>query len=178
MKKLVIILSLLSIIISAIAIGIVVYSVQKNSKIAYADNDRLYNQFIYTQEVQKELGISFKKQKTELDSIYRIGQIAQEELNTTSSEKEKKALLQQVKYRRQEYDQKLAAFQKNNEGVIQDQELKVRTRLNKYIKEYGEKHHFKVILGVKGDGSVLFGQPDDDITEQLIDYVNQQYEDK
>lgn len=48
----------------------------------------------------------------------------------------------------------------------------VLDKINSLIQEYGKKHGYKLILGTTEDGSILFGQDGDDLTEELVKDVN------
>ena len=49
-------------------------------------------------------------------------------------------------------------------------------RLNPAIEEYGKKNNYRIIVGANGVGTVLYGAKANDITNELLVYVNQRYE--
>jgi outer membrane protein len=49
-------------------------------------------------------------------------------------------------------------------------------RLNPAIEKFGIQNRYRVIVGANGTGSVLYGDEEADITEELINYVNLAYE--
>lgn len=46
------------------------------------------------------------------------------------------------------------------------------TELNKRIEQYGKEMGYTYILGANGDGSIMYGNEAEDITEELIKYIN------
>lgn len=61
----------------------------------------------------------------------------------------------------EQYNEKSDAFQ-----------ISIWAELNKHIEEYGKKMGYKYILGANGDGSIMYGDEAQDITEELIKYIN------
>lgn len=61
----------------------------------------------------------------------------------------------------QQYNEKSDAFQ-----------VSIWTELNKRIEEYGKKMGYTYILGANGDGSIMYGDEAEDITEELIKFIN------
>jgi len=51
-------------------------------------------------------------------------------------------------------------------------------RLNPYIAEYGKEKGYAYIYGANGTGNVLYADEGEDITDELIEYVNKRYHDK
>jgi outer membrane protein len=71
-------------------------------------------------------------------------------------------------------------YQRYNESVSQQMEqhkqqtiAKELEAINKQIEVYGKAHGYRVIFGTTKDGNVLFARNTDDITSELIDYINQ-----
>jgi len=53
---------------------------------------------------------------------------------------------------------------------------KVWERLNPVIEAYGKENEMTLIIGANGAGTVLYGSAANDVTEDLIHYVNAKYE--
>ena len=45
--------------------------------------------------------------------------------------------------------------------------------LNTKIEAYGKKMGYVYILGAKGDGSIMYAQESEDVTKEVIEYINQ-----
>ena len=69
--------------------------------------------------------------------------------------------------------------QKSNEQMQKRQmELSnaVLSEINEFIISYGKAHHYKYILGTTNDGSILYGNDSDDITEEIIKELNKKHQ--
>lgn len=68
-----------------------------------------------------------------------------------------------------EIDQQIISL----EGQVHAQ---VTKRLDEYIKLYAQKKSIDMIVGANGNGSLLYGKEERDITHDLIEFVNKKYE--
>ena len=73
----------------------------------------------------------------------------------------------------QQEDLKLTEMREHFAKEVSQQ---VWNRLNTYIQEYGKEHNHKIILGTQGDGNIMYADDFNDVTSQLVTYVNSKYE--
>lgn len=92
--------------------------------------------------------------KEQKDLVYRLG-IAQNEYD---------------KYNQQASQQMAARKQELTRQVLET--------VNNFIQQYGKEHNYKLILGTTDDGSILYGNEADDITQPILDKLNEQYKAK
>jgi Skp family chaperone for outer membrane proteins len=57
-------------------------------------------------------------------------------------------------------------------------EAMIWKRLNPYLIDFGKENGYEYIYGANGTGNVLYADEHQDITEEIIKYVNQRYHDK
>ncbi len=78
--------------------------------------------------------------------------------------------------RRQLFDleQHLAQLQEDYQGIS----TTVWNRINPLLAEFGEKKGYDIIVGANGMGTVLYGKPAIDITQEVLEYINKEYEAK
>lgn len=65
------------------------------------------------------------------------------------------------------------SFQKSNQAINEQ----VWKRLNPLIDEYARAEGLRLVIGANGMGSVLYNDDYYDKTQEVIDYVNKNYED-
>lgn len=51
---------------------------------------------------------------------------------------------------------------------------KILKDVNDFIQEYGKKNNYKIILGTTNDGSILYGNEADDLTDVILELLNKQ----
>lgn len=145
----------------------------KQPKIAYIDNIEVFNGFNFTKERQAEYDKQKLKFQNKLDTL-RMNHLAIEEAlaqNPDNKELENRLSLSYELYQHMDYtygvklDSSESKF--NNE---------VWGKLNTYITEYGEKKGYDMIIGASGTGNVMYGSESYNITKDIIEYSNEQYE--
>lgn len=52
----------------------------------------------------------------------------------------------------------------------------VNSRLNKYIKEFSEKHNYDMVIASQGQGNVMYVSDKMDVTKELLKYINKKYQ--
>ena len=68
--------------------------------------------------------------------------------------------------------------------LLQEQQLteqytaEVWTRINRYISTYGKERGYDFILGASGNGSLMYARESVDITKEVIEYMNKEYDGK
>jgi outer membrane protein len=63
---------------------------------------------------------------------------------------------------------------KLNEIQIELQQ-QIWNQLNEYVRNYGDEMSYKIIIGARNDGHVLYSKSSIDITDDLLNYVNNKF---
>lgn len=92
---------------------------------------------------------------------------------------EKKILLEKNKYSNINGNDSLtqrasAEILNNNQTLVQG----VLNQINDFIKKYSEEHNYTLVFGTTDDGNLLFGNKSVDITEDVLDELNNEYSGK
>lgn len=149
-----------------------------NDKIAYVDSNQLLSKYYGMTDAQAEY------QKLSMDWRARIDTLAmdvQNELKRHEKEVSKmtskeKSLSEQLIRTKQ---QQLITYQKAiQEKAAQEDAQRTQAvieEVNLYIKEYGEKHSYKIILAATNAGNILFAEEGLNITEEVVEGLNRRY---
>lgn len=168
MNKNIVILPLLALILSSIAIAM---PFLKTKGIVYVDTNLLYEKFEGKIELEKEFSLYVNKQTTILDSLeLNIKGLYDEYQIKPSKELEKSIILKE-----KNYDRLHQEFSKVSQEQREKYMKELWTQINQYVKEYGDKNKYTVILGANGTGSLMYSKKEIDITEELIEYINIKY---
>lgn len=52
----------------------------------------------------------------------------------------------------------------------------VWNRINDYMQLYGKQNNFAIVLGTQGNGNIMYGNKEYNITDAFIEYANKKYE--
>ncbi len=164
---------------SLIACCIAAYAIFSTPKMALIDNARLVSEFQATKEAQQRLQTDQSRRKFYLDS-----------LNLHLESEYNQLSVQKTKLSQGKFEEKQSAFTDLRNHVAQVNQLyqrdlaqseqqiyeQVSTQLNAYVQEFAQKHGYDLLLGAAGTGNVWYVSDQEDITEAVIQYVNQRYE--
>ena len=160
------------IVIAAAIAGL--YLVPKHYRIVYVDNSRVFQDFI----MKKELEAAYKKtenaRKTQLDSmILELKMISREYESTRNSK-----LLGLLEIKREEVITRQKEYEEDNQALSEQYDAQIWKQLNQYIKEYGDNKGYDFIMGAQGDGTLMYAGEKNNVTEDVISFINKRYEGK
>lgn len=136
---------------------------QKLNSIVMIDVLKVVNRFEMKKDLEKNAESKLMPLKAKVDSLSAIVDYAlKHQMKVDNKTKEELSYWQQNALQTYEYS--------NN--TINEQVWK---RLNPLVDLYGEQHGYKIIIGANGMGTVLYAEKGMDKTEELIEFVNQQY---
>lgn len=142
-----------------------------DKKVAYVNTYQLYEEFKLKKELEEKLKKTQLSRQVILDSIKSKIQLVG--INKDLSDQ---MLADKIQELRQTYFLKEKQFSQENESQAQQYTDQVWEQLNQYVKDYGKEHRLKYILGANGQGSIMYADESNDITKELIEYVNEKYQ--
>jgi outer membrane protein len=152
-----------------------IYLYATRTTIAYIDSVRLFEEYTMKKELQQKLETKKQTGSRQLDSMKIELQKYYEWL---VHKKVKDGSPEAIEYfkREQMYFSYEKDFQDQIESLSAQYTSEVWKQLNQYIQEYGAKHSYDYIMGAKGDGNLMYAHTANDLTDELLKYVNARYE--
>jgi outer membrane protein len=159
-----------------LSIASICLHVFNRERILYVDTGKLVEGFTLAKELDKKMDEVLKAKKAITDSLFREYKKLSAEADADKRKdieriKKLAGLEDEMNYKQQE-------FEKENKAMTADYMSQVWGKLNQYVMDYGKKNNCVYILGATGQGNLMFARDDRSITEELIQYVNERYEDK
>ncbi|UNY99720.1 OmpH family outer membrane protein [Zhouia spongiae] len=150
----------------------------QQDKVAYIDNTKVINEYQEKKDIEAKFKTKIEVFDKKADSLSRAFQgeaqafeseakrlsqkVAQEKYNVLLQKRQ--AMGQQLQMEEQQLSQE---SQKEIDSLIK----KVRS----FIKDYGKDNGYTFILGANEAGSVLYGDETKDITEEILQALNDGY---
>jgi len=165
---------LLSCLMSTIAV--LVYHRFYEKKMAYIDIKKVFDGF----QMKADLEIKYKEIEKNrnkiLDSLAFNLKIMSKHFNEAENRSSiTKSEAQQFEYRREEYVKLRDQYREENAALSQKYDHQILTRLTQYMIEYGKKHHYNMIFGADGNGTLMYANEANNISEDVIVYINNNY---
>ena len=158
------------------AIAIAVFSFVNSPKIGFVRSQVLISEFSGMKKANQKVEIESLRFTARLDTLKME---YQETLNLISLHRSEgkpiDSLLMEAQ-RRENNIQNYSIAAENALAEIENKYLEgAINQMNAYIETYGKKNNYEVILGSTLSGSILYGGEALDITEEVLDSMNSEY---
>ncbi|MDX2172816.1 MAG: OmpH family outer membrane protein [Bacteroidota bacterium] len=146
------------------------FQIINNKKIGYVTTLKVFEEF----KEKKELETKYQKiqivKQTYLDSL---------KLNIQSLENgDFKKNEEKINELKKIYLLKENQFNQENEVLYKDYTDQIWKQLNQYIEDYGKEKKYDFLLGATGQGNIMYASDKEDLTKEIIEYVNNKYDGK
>ena len=173
-----IVLKLILVINLIMLIGIGWLFFEKKQKIAFVQSTYLLSNY----QGFKDASLTFKQKSTiwqaNIDTLAAELKGQQEsfknEMNKLSA-KEKELTRELIKTKEQQLRQYQQGIQQKAAQEDQQMTTDVVKEVNAFLKEYGEKHNFKIIFGATDAGNIVYAEEAMDVTEEVLVALNKNY---
>jgi outer membrane protein len=155
--------------------------VNSSSKQVYVDVNKLIDGYKRTKVVRADFEKKAKTLNANVDSLMGDWQ---NELKIYEKERSKMStkeleLKQELLGNKQ---QQINNYQQAIQKQIQEEDKKatqtIVNDINDYVKEYGKKHKYTIILGASGSGNIMYANEDADLTEDVLNELNKDFDGK
>ena len=163
---------LLSVINSVIILSFIVYTlVFNNQKIVYVDSAQLLNGYKGMQDARKAYEVKAKTWKANIDTLTQDVQkqiMIYEKSVGTMTVKERSLSQELIKTKQRTL---------NTQAQQEDGKMtgEVVSQVNAYLKKYGEKHSYKIIIAATQYGNLAYADEGLDITKDVLEGLNNEY---
>ncbi len=157
------------------------FKTYQSSELVYVDVNKLLEGYKRTKVVRADFEQKAKVMKSNVDSLITGWQ---KELKTYEKERSKMtkkelALKQELLGNKQ---QQIGNYQQAIQKQIQEEEQKatqtVINDINDFVKEYGKSKGYKIIFGASGSGNIMYADAGTDLTEEVLEGLNKEFEGK
>lgn len=159
-----------------IVIGLFIFvgfNLPKESNTAYVSSGTLFEKFELRQQLETEFQNDMNARKAVLDSLQlQLSTMAQQLEQQPSPSQEQVELFQ---YKRETFFRAQQLFEEENEQKYAQFQEQVWTQLNQYVSDFGTENNLDYIFGANGNGSIMHASPENDITDQVVQYANQKF---
>ena len=140
-------------------LGVYVFMHKPKENKAYILNQKIFEAFKGKKELETRLLTLKKKNKQTLDSLAVLVQ----------SRNNDAAL---IKY----YQETAQNFELTEQELSTKYTSDIWKRINQYIADFGKEKNYDFIYGATGDGNLMYANEMYDVTDDVILYINKNYE--
>lgn len=154
------------------------FHVNSRSEQVYVDVNKLLEGYDRTQVERQAFEEKTSVLKANVDSL-----IADWQLELKTYEKERISLKQKELDLRQQQlaskQQQLNNYQQAIQQQIREEDQKVTQTvindINDFVKEYGAENGYRIILGASGSGNIMYAAEGTDLTNEILEGLNKDY---
>ncbi|MBI3235070.1 MAG: OmpH family outer membrane protein [Bacteroidetes bacterium] len=151
----------------------VLYLFNNNQNIKYVEEKEIFEKFEMKKKFESQLSASSSERDKVLDSVSLELKLMDQKLKSKNNQTPANIELFRMKER--EYYLKKKALEEDNQRQISQYDQQIWAQLNQYISDYGKNNHIDLIIGAKGDGTVMHGSDKLNITKEVLEYCNNRY---
>lgn len=170
------IFGLSGLVLGILAVAGVLFLILSKEKTGFIDATKVFAEFPMKKELETELKSTEKTRTMILDSL-KLNLKLQYDALQGEKNPNKESI---AKYREteQQYFLKERQFGEENQNMSEQYTAQVWQQLNQYIQEYGEQNGYDYIYGVTGDGNLMYAKKGNDVTTEVLEFVNSRYNGK
>ncbi len=161
-----------------LGLGFGLFRINSGNKFAYIDSSKVMLGFNEASRVKRELDSKKKEWDKDIQGLKDtlssyVSEMSKEYDN--APQKRKRELQDKLAAQNKKLNNYQAAKNREYEKLNKENMKPVIDKINMFLQEYGKKHGYDIIFGTSSGGSILFGSDAYDITEEVINGLNQRY---
>jgi len=162
---------ILFIVIPVLLIGLGIFWLKQNSKkIGYVNNSFIYDGFKLKKELETKYNNVQLARQNLLDSIkFKIQYIS---LKGKQISEDDRIIINDLQ---RSYLTKEKEFNRDNQLTADEYSNQIWKQINQFISDYGKENNFDYILGATGQGSIMYSDEKNDISKDVLNYINNKY---
>ncbi len=155
-------LGIVAIVMSALALN-------AEKKIAYFDYAKVHEECDLKERLQKDLEKVVSRRTSELDSIKLELTFLSNKVQANNADQEELDLFEDMKNR---YLTLQNSYEQENYRLKEEYFNQIRQSINEKAKSFGEDNGYNYLFSAVGDGALMYADEGEDITKEMIEYVN------
>ena len=165
-------------VIGLLSLVLVLSSCQEEQKIGFVNNSEVINAYQEKLDLEETYKVKDEAFKKRTDSIGRAFQTEAQAFQTEASKMSQQKQQEQYQVLGQKQQRLQQQLQYEQQLLTQEFSTEIDSIVSKvrnFVKNYGEENGYTYILGSNEAGSVLYGKDALDISQEVIDALNESY---
>jgi len=163
----------ISIVLFLIAIAISIFTFKSIPNSTYVDVTSVYNNFEFKKDLEKKLNHLSNIRTNKLDSIELDLNIMFRSLNSEGNPTDDQMQLFNTK--KQNFLNLKRQYEEEYANLAKEYDDQIYAQINQYILDYGESTSYEYIFGATGSGNLMYAKDSENITEEVLKYINNRY---
>lgn len=161
-----------------LVLALLCVSCSETPKIAFVKSAYLVENYSGMKEARNIFQEKEARLSVKLDSLQKVFQESEAAfiagINTMTAEQRKESQLRLEMIKR-EFQAQAMEIEEQLSGMDEEMSKGVLNQINSFVEQYGKDQGYQFILGTTAAGSILYGDQAADITEEVLEALNEQY---
>ncbi|UIR54612.1 OmpH family outer membrane protein [Sphingobacterium sp. SRCM116780] len=150
--------------------------IQSREKIVYVDTAKLFQEYSETVKINKKLEEQAKQYEENIDTLMKEVQLAMSDYERKGSKLDatsRSKLEQKINEKQLDLQRYQAVIKEKLEKQRGEEFASAVNNINSFLKEYGVREGYRMILIANPAGTIAYAQDNTDITSDIIKELNQ-----
>lgn len=156
--------------------GLAIKSSLGGKKFAYVNMKELFEKFRMKQELQQKFESEDLSARKYLDSMAFV--LTEEGNRLSGTTEPDQAKVQDYLRRKDIYLTQRNNYEQKRQELSAQYDNQIITRMMTYVKDYGDEQGYDYVFGDDGNGHIMYAGPADNITQDVVAYLNKRFEGK
>jgi len=164
---------LLVILLNIASMAAVIFHFKSEKRMGYIDLAKVFESFEYKKILEKDLESYTLQRQAALDSLVFDLKILKRRLQSGCSKKKSFEDSLHILDEKYQYFEKQFSEERSRLTELYDE--KILKQINQYVKDYGIGKGYDYIFGADGTGGLMYAEESEDITDEIIAYINSRF---
>ncbi|MBL0048937.1 MAG: OmpH family outer membrane protein [Bacteroidetes bacterium] len=151
----------------------IAYNQLNTPKVGFIVIQEVYNGFEFKKEMEKKFISTKNLRQKLLDSLAFDLKLLGKKIEAQNQKNSD--LISEYNLKREDFFQKKKVFEEDNQNLTSQYDEQILSQLNQYVKDFGKEKNYTYILGNDGNGSLMFGSENKNISKEVLEYINSKY---
>ena len=150
-----------------------------NTNIVYIDSNRLLANYQGMKDAQAEFQQKASTWQANVDTLMSEVQksiMDYEKESAKMTKKEKELSRELIRTKQKQLGDYQSAIKDQSAQMDQEMTQKVLAKVNTFLTEYGKEKNYKVIFGATNAGNIIYADEAMNITDEVLEILNKQYQ--
>ncbi len=169
------IISLIALTISLV-VSLLFFTKKTESATGFINIQTVYDQFDMKKELEAEYLNVESKRKMVIDSLKLVSNTYYQQ--NFKGDDTPASVKRELQIRQKQIEMKEKQFSEDNAVLTQKYTDQILKQINQYVYDYGKENKYKYIFGANSSGTLMYARDSEDITDLVLEYINQRYSGK
>ena len=161
-----------AIVIAVSALSVVTYHYCYSGKTAYIEIKKVFNGFALKKELEDKYAVTAKHRAEILDSLSNTLKLLSA---SVQADRKNEELMIRFETKREEFLKARERFEEDNAALSRKYDAQILEQMTQYVSDFGKKHDYKYIFGAEGNGTLMYAETKENISDEIIGFINNKY---